>query len=211
MNTVAFLIGNGESRKEIDLEVLRNKGTIVGCNALFRDFTPDVLMAIDQKMVNEIIDSKYALENYLVIPSNRHARVSRARSNSHCYPLPIEKFNTCGAAIMQYAGKINADITYLLGFDCYGGNVYEGTTNYANRVKPNRYRVFVKLFEHAFTIFPSTKYINVIKDKKDGITPLLTKKLNNYDTVDMDLFLENLPKFPYQEPIYYHDTFKKHD
>ena len=41
-NTV-FIIGNGTSRKSIDLEKLRKHGIIIGSNALYRDFTPDYL------------------------------------------------------------------------------------------------------------------------------------------------------------------------
>jgi len=50
----AFCIGNGESRIGFDLERLRPLGTIVGCNALHRDFTPDVLTAVDHGIMHEI-------------------------------------------------------------------------------------------------------------------------------------------------------------
>lgn len=50
----AFVIGNGQSRLQIDLNNLRSKGTIYGCNALYRDFIPDVLVATDCKMREEI-------------------------------------------------------------------------------------------------------------------------------------------------------------
>ena len=42
-----FCIGNGESRKDFNLERLRQFGKIYGCNGLYRDFTPDVLVAMD--------------------------------------------------------------------------------------------------------------------------------------------------------------------
>ena len=49
-----FCIGNGESRKGFDLEKLRQYGTIYGCNALYRDFMPDVLTAVDHGIMHEI-------------------------------------------------------------------------------------------------------------------------------------------------------------
>ena len=49
-----FCIGNGESRKGFDLETLRKHGSIYGCNALYRDFMPDVLTAVDQGIMHEI-------------------------------------------------------------------------------------------------------------------------------------------------------------
>ena len=49
-----FCIGNGESRQGFDLEKLRQYGTIYGCNAIYRDFMPDVLTAVDHGIMHEI-------------------------------------------------------------------------------------------------------------------------------------------------------------
>ena len=211
MTNISFLIGNGESRKDIDLETLRGKGTIIGCNALYRDFAPDVLLAVDQKMINEVIAKGYTKDNYVVIPKNRHAKLNNARLKQNAYTLGLDKYNTCGGAAMQYAGQMKTDIAYLLGYDCYGGNVYFGTENYARNVKDSRYNVFVKLFAHAFQLHSSTKFINVIKDGKDGITPRLIHHHKNFGTLDINEFITNLPKFPHQEPVYAHDEFNKQD
>ena len=62
MNRV-FCIGNGESRKGIDLSQFRPHGKIYGCNALYRDFTPDVLTAVDDGMMHEIYQSGYCDKN----------------------------------------------------------------------------------------------------------------------------------------------------
>ena len=49
-----FCIGNGESRRDYNLQNLRQYGKIYGCNALYRDFTPDVLTAVDQGIMHEV-------------------------------------------------------------------------------------------------------------------------------------------------------------
>ena len=49
-----FCIGNGESRQGFDLEQLRPHGKIYGCNAIYRDFMPDVLTAVDHGIMHEI-------------------------------------------------------------------------------------------------------------------------------------------------------------
>ena len=49
-----FCIGNGESRKGFDLESLRPHGNIYGCNAIYRDFLPDVITAVDHGIMHEI-------------------------------------------------------------------------------------------------------------------------------------------------------------
>jgi len=58
-----FLVGNGESRKDFDLESLRSQGKIYGCNALYRDFTPDVLISVDHGIMHEIYHSGYCYKN----------------------------------------------------------------------------------------------------------------------------------------------------
>ena len=56
--TVAFVIGNGESRKDIDLYPLKNYGKLYACNAVYRHFQPDYLVAVDVKMILEINQHK---------------------------------------------------------------------------------------------------------------------------------------------------------
>ena len=58
-----FIIGNGESRKGFDLANLRQHGTIYGCNAIYRDFMPDVLTAVD----HGIMPVSYT---HLTLPTN---------------------------------------------------------------------------------------------------------------------------------------------
>ena len=65
MAKVAWIIGNGPSRKGIDLEEL--EGTTFGCNALYRDFTPDVLVAMDFNICHEIYRSGYAFKNLVYL------------------------------------------------------------------------------------------------------------------------------------------------
>ena len=58
-----FVICNGESRKGIDLEQFKQYGKVYGCNAIYRDFTPDALIAVDDRMVHQIYWSGYSLQN----------------------------------------------------------------------------------------------------------------------------------------------------
>ena len=61
--SAVFVLGNGESRKSVDLNVLKTKGTVYGCNALYRDFTPDALICVDGGMMHEVYASGYASKN----------------------------------------------------------------------------------------------------------------------------------------------------
>ena len=65
----AYIIGNGPSRKDFDLNLLKDTGQIYGCNALYRDFTPDYLFMVDrfisQTIVDEKVYQKLRLESFL--------------------------------------------------------------------------------------------------------------------------------------------------
>ncbi len=83
-----FLIGNGESRKDFDLNLLKEKGLIVGCNAIYRDIKPDILTCMDGKydpanshnkelhygMIVEIREKCNFLDDILLIYRLRYGR-----------------------------------------------------------------------------------------------------------------------------------------
>ena len=58
-----FVLGNGESRKTLNLNVLKTKGKVYGCNAIYRDSVVDALSVVDGGMMHEVYSSGYALNN----------------------------------------------------------------------------------------------------------------------------------------------------
>jgi len=58
-----FVLGNGESRKDIDVELLKSKGKVWGCNALYREHEVDGLIAVDPMLEHEIYRSGYIDHN----------------------------------------------------------------------------------------------------------------------------------------------------
>jgi hypothetical protein len=63
MSIKVFCIGNGESRKDFNLDLLKPHGKIYGCNALYRQYTPDVLVSVDHGIMHEIYQSGYCYKN----------------------------------------------------------------------------------------------------------------------------------------------------
>ena len=57
----AYIIGNGTSRQGLDLSIL--DGDIWGCNALYRDYTPDYLTIIDVSIMGECCETGYPKYN----------------------------------------------------------------------------------------------------------------------------------------------------
>ena len=63
MADVAFVLGNGESRKGIEINDLMEKGKVYACNGVYRTHRPDYLVAVDPKMLLEIAEGDYILHN----------------------------------------------------------------------------------------------------------------------------------------------------
>jgi len=127
--TIAFVLGNGVSRQGLDLNLLKTLGTIYGCNALYREFTPDVLVSTDTPISQRIQTEGYSKNNRMYtrnpIPSLGAQR------------LPQEYFGfSSGPAAVGIAAFDKNKRIYLLGFDMgpdqFGkfNNVYADTEFY---------------------------------------------------------------------------------
>lgn len=152
-----FLIGNGVSRKDFDLERLRPHGLIIGCNALYREFTPDLLIVVDVKMITEITKSGYPENHYVIQPANR----SKLVPNGLIWRCQSGGYNTSGCFGMRICNElIQAKKCYMLGMDGYDGNLYQGTENYGNN--PIRdYTGIHKYYFNALSVDGPTIFYNV--------------------------------------------------
>lgn len=127
---IAFVIGNGESRKNINPDKLKKYGTVFGCNAVYRNYSPDYLIAVDSEMIKEITQHNY---------QNTHS----VWTNPHKDTNDIEGINffnpnlgwSSGPTALNMAVEKGFEEIYVLGFD-FGGidgkfnNVYKDTQNY---------------------------------------------------------------------------------
>jgi hypothetical protein len=50
----SFVFGNGRSRLNINFNDVKPYGKIYACNAVYREYAPDYLIAVDPKMIVEI-------------------------------------------------------------------------------------------------------------------------------------------------------------
>ena len=57
MTKFVSIIGNGESRRGFDLSPLKLFSTVVGCNAIFRDYTVEYLVCADKHMCQEAVNT----------------------------------------------------------------------------------------------------------------------------------------------------------
>lgn len=138
-----FIIGNGVSRAPIPLEQL--KGTTFGCNALYRDFWPTCLFAVDSRMLKEVMNSEYPNERFW------------ARGNKKGVNMIKWKGSNSGVVAFRHAVEWGFGRIVLLGIDLKGlgahndiNNIYTGTEHYgkAQNKNPNMNN-WVPQFERA--------------------------------------------------------------
>lgn len=126
----AFVLGNGRSRLTINPNSLLKLGTVYGCNAQYREYDPHYLVAVDVKMVNEIIASGYHKTHALWTNPNKGIAT---KSNVNFFS-PHKGWSSGPTALWFSALNGHKEI-YILGFDYEGlggrfNNVYADTFNY---------------------------------------------------------------------------------
>jgi hypothetical protein len=132
--TVAFVLGNGKSRNQVDLPTLQQHGPIYGCNALYRTFAPNVLVATDRPIATEIQESGYS--------KNHKFYTRRPLPDLGGLPL-LKKYQgfSSGPNALALAANDGYHTLYLLGFDLgttdgQFNNVYAGTQFYKKITDP---------------------------------------------------------------------------
>jgi len=164
-----FCIGNGESRQGFDLDKLKPFGKIYGCNAIYRDYMPDVLTAVDHGIMHEIY----------------HAGVAQ---KIPCYFRDWTKVPAMTYETMLYAGadKVEADehLKYVLKsndrgdskeYVMHGSNI-QGIVNMIKR-EPDKFKKDIMYLEKK-EINHATIKVSWIKepDHSISLTDIMTEK-----------------------------------
>lgn len=177
----AFVIGNGVSRKSISLDPLRNHGKIYGCNALYRDFDPDYLIAVDVKMILELNEASY--QHKVPVWTNANKAFSKMSGLNFFNP---SKGWSSGPTALWMASEHDNDEIYILGFDYEGigedkqqvNNVYAGTKNYKRRdERATYYGNWLKQTCSSIQKFSQKRYIRVVEEHT--IIPRELQSLSN--------------------------------
>jgi len=135
----AAIIGNGPSRLEFNLQNLKKPQGLLGattvqtygCNALYRDFTPDFLVSTGNNgIVTEIANSNYVNNN--IVYSNA---IHLLEHPSKFYLIPYDPYADAGTTAAYIAAFDGHTTIYLLGFDGYdlqghNNNIYADTNGY---------------------------------------------------------------------------------
>ena len=187
MTTTAFVLGNGTSRKLINLEQLKTKGTVYGCNALYREFAPDFLVAVDTKMVLEINKASYQHSHPVWTNPNRAFN----KMNGFNF-FQTSKGWSSGPTALWLASTHSTDVIYIIGFDYAGidnkvNNIYADTFNYKKSYEKATYHGnWVRQTMITCQKFNKKRYIRVLGE--NAFTPKEFLDLTNLSNISIEEF-----------------------
>jgi hypothetical protein len=200
-NNPAFILGNGRSRLSVDPAALLQEGVVYGCNAQYREFEPHYLIAVDVKMVNEIIDSGYHKTHQVWTNPNKGLK-SKANINL----FNPHKGWSSGPTALWFACSQGHKEVFILGFDYQGingkfNNVYADTYNYKKSADAATYHGnWLSQTEKVIKEFRTIKFYRVIQP--GGFIPdRLGSGLTNLSHITVEEFGHKFPNAIYSRQI----------
>lgn len=166
---LAAVLGNGESRKDLNLHQLKNTHVLIGCNAIHRDFVVDHLICCDRRMVSEAVNNPSTENTKIYTRPDWYDYFKTLRKDLVLLPNLPYKGNERPDEPMQWGsgpyavllGAMNFKEIDLYGFDLYGAdnnrvnNIYKGTNNYS---KPESHsvdpRYWIYQISKVFELYP---------------------------------------------------------
>jgi hypothetical protein len=178
MGEQVLVIGNGESRRRINLDAFKHTHLLVGCNALHRDLVVDHLVCCDQRMVREALENPATANTVIHVREGWHHYFRKIEKNKNVKLLPDLPYQGSlrpdnpihwgsGPYAVLVAAQLNLPVVSLVGFDLYGrqdvvNNMYKGTNNYSHptssAVDPS---YWIYQIGKLFSLFPHIQF-NII-------------------------------------------------
>jgi hypothetical protein len=210
-NTVspnAIVIGNGITANQFDLtKILPYRETTpwgevgmwkykrqiknfltYGCNAIYRNYKPDFVIATGKDFVDELAQQSYCNEN-IVYTNNKYLELHPNKFNF----IPQNPEYNAGAIAAYLAAFDGHQRVYMLGFDGIDNtsdnyNFFAGTPNYPPSNYPINEEFWVRSLNEVMSTYSDTEFIRVCPSKRFR-QPESWKYNLNYKQIDFRQFV----------------------
>lgn len=165
-----------------------------GCNAQYREYNPHYLVAVDVKMVNEIITAGYHKTHQVWTNPNKGIQ-----SKAHINLFSPHKGWSSGPTALWFAASQGHASIYILGFDYQGtdgkfNNVYADTFNYKKSSdSATYYGNWLSQTEKVIKEFRHVKFFR-IADSNAFVPDKLGPSLVNLSHVTFEQFEKTFPE-----------------
>jgi hypothetical protein len=183
----ALVIGNGETRLNFDLTHIANhQGGLgganrlqtYGCNALYRDFTPDFLVATGDDIVKEIVDAEYASNNIVYSTADNILKYP-----GKFYLVPQNPHFDSGSLAAYLACFDGHKKVFLMGFDQHHhddpvNNVYKDTPGYPTSDTRLNNRFLSLTLSMVMSTYSEVEFIRVVNEPYYWVDDEISQLLN---------------------------------
>lgn len=208
ISDVGIVIGNGQSVAEFDLTLLLpyRENTawgeigdwqykrqiknfyIYGCNAQYRNYKPDFLVATGDNFIDEIATSNYCSENF-VYANTKHLEKHPGKFNV----IPQNPELNAGAIAAYISAFDGHKKIFMLGFDGIDSphnnyNIYADTFNYPAKTQTINEEFWVRSLNTVISVYNDTEFIRVCPTKTFR-EPEMWKYNLNYRQIDFRQFV----------------------
>lgn len=191
----AICIGNGESRRNFDLSLIdRHRGGLFakdklqsyGCNALYRDFTPDFLVARGDGIIAEIANTEYYTDNIVYTTAD-----SLLKYPGKFYLIPQNIPFDAGALAAYLACFDGHTKIYLIGYDQYDNegrinNIYKDTNGYPTSNQEQNNQFLSLSLQNVIQTYDDVEFVRVMPldtwYQPELLRPLLNFRQISYQT-----------------------------
>ena len=179
---IAFCIGNGSSKDNFDLNILKDLGPIYGCNTLIENVDLDNTIVVDKNVLIDLIAKGYNRKTNIYTRQTWHKLVQADNLFYLSNPVeePIHRWDQesqwgSGVHALNLAATHGAEIVVMLGYDLYNADL-----------RPN---CLIYQINKCFEIHSNTQFVqiqnddwvcpnewistNFLRDNFDGLTNLL--------------------------------------
>lgn len=170
-STQAIAIGNGESRANFNIKFItnhqggvlaENKLQTYACNAAYRDFTPNFLIATGDIIIDEIANSGYCTNN--IVYTNVEYLL---KYPGKFYLIPQNILFDAGAIAAYMACFDGHTKVFLIGYDMYDmegptNNIYKDTNGYLSSNHYQNGEFFALSLYDVISTYPDVEFIRVM-------------------------------------------------
>jgi|TARA_B110000908_G_scaffold139467_1_gene166102 hypothetical protein len=185
----AFVLGNGTSRESLEPSKLQAMGKVYGCNALYRTFAPDYLIAVDVKMILEINKNGYHRKHQVWTNPNK----AYTKMQDFNFFQPSKGWSS-GPTALWLSVQHGYKHIYILGFDYQGlgksnkfNNIYADSMNYKKSSdSATFYGNWMRQTKSVVQDNPKIQFTRVIAP--DNYIPEELNKFSNLEHITIDVF-----------------------
>ena len=194
--TQAVAIGNGESRKDFNLNFIarhaggllaENKLQSYGCNALYRDFYPDFLILTGDNIVKEVANSRYVDDRITYSTADNVLKYP-----GRLYLVPQNLYFDAGSLAVYLACFDGHKRIFMVGYDSYVeesavNNIYKDTAGYPTSDQTQNGAWFTKSLATVMSTYDDVDFVRVMPTNT-YYTPVEFQQLVNFRQIDYRQF-----------------------